>query len=90
MQLAISKEGIIAGTLQNTATDGADEVEGMIDRESGRAAWARVGDDWPIMETGIANLTEDDAPALLHFEDGQSQQWLMVRLEEPEQQSDSL
>ena len=36
------------------------------------------------METGIANLTQDDAPALLHFDDGQTQQWLLVRLEEEE------
>jgi hypothetical protein len=35
------------------------------------------------METGIANLTEDSAPALIHFADGQTQQWLMVRLNEP-------
>jgi hypothetical protein len=35
------------------------------------------------METGIYNLTKDDAPALLHFSDGQTQQWLMVRLDEP-------
>jgi hypothetical protein len=36
------------------------------------------------METGIANLTKDTAPVLVHFEDGQTQQWLLVRLEEPE------
>lgn len=87
LQLAISKESIIAGTLQNKATDNASEVEGMIDQQSQRAAFGRVGDDWPIMETGVANLTEDDAPALLHFEDGQTQQWLLIRIEEPEQQS---
>jgi hypothetical protein len=84
MQLAISKEGIIAGTLQNTATGNATEVEGTIDEKSQRAAWGVVGKDWPIMETGIFNLTDDDATALLHFEDGQTQQWLMVRLEEPQ------
>jgi hypothetical protein len=84
LQLAISKEGIIAGTIQNTATDNSTEVEGMIDKKSQRAAWGAVGKDWPIMETGIYNLSQDDAPALLHFADGQTQQWLMVRLEEPE------
>ena len=40
-----------------------------------------------ILETGISNLTKDTAPALVHFEDGQTQQWLLVRLEEPEGQS---
>ena len=27
---------------------------------------------------------ENTAPALVHFDDGQTQQWLMVRLEDPE------
>ncbi len=83
LQLAISKEGIIAGSFQNTATDKTSEVEGTIDVESQRAAFGMVGQDWPIMETGIYNLTQDDASALLHFADGQTQKWLMVRLEEP-------
>jgi len=84
LQLAISKDGIIAGSFQNKATDNAFEVEGTIDKESQRAAWGPVGKSWPIMETGIQNLTEEECPALLHFEDGSTQQWLMVRLEEPE------
>ena len=83
MQLAISKDGIIAGTFQNTATDKSLEVEGTIDRDSQRAAWGPVGESWPIMETGIYNLTENEASALLHFGDGQTQQWSMVRLDEP-------
>lgn len=84
LQLAISKEGIIAGTFQNTATENSFEVEGTIDKESQRAAWGPVGEQWPIMETGIYNLTENEAGALIHFEDGQTQQWTMVRMDEPE------
>ena len=84
LQLAVSKEGVIAGSFQNTATDNAFEVEGTIDQESQRAAWGPVGESWPVMETGIYNLTENEASALLHFEDGQTQQWSMVRLDEPE------
>jgi hypothetical protein len=36
------------------------------------------------METGISNLTKDESPALIHFAEGQTQQWLMIRLEDPE------
>ena len=36
------------------------------------------------METGIYNLTENEAGALLHFEDGQTQEWTMIRLDEPD------
>jgi hypothetical protein len=84
LQLAVSKEGIIAGTLQDTATDSVQSIEGMVDKKTQRAAWTVVDKSRPIMETGINNLTEDSAPALVHFADGQTQQWLLVRLEEPE------
>ena len=83
LQLAISKEGIINGTLNNSATNKTQAIEGMADKASQRAAWTVAGQSRPIMETGIANLTEDTAPALVHFADGQTQQWLMVRLDEP-------
>ena len=83
LQLAISKEGIISGTLNNSATEQTQTIEGMADKTSQRCAWTVAGKSRPIMETGISNLTEDTAPALVHFEDGQTQQWLMVRLEEP-------
>ena len=35
------------------------------------------------METGISNLTQDQTEALVHFGKEKSQQWLMVRLEQP-------
>jgi len=84
LQLAISKEGIIGGTVHNTQTEETSPVEGMVDQKTQRAAWVVSGKTSPIMETGIVNLTKDEAPALLHFADGQTQQWLMVRLEEPQ------
>ena len=86
MQLAISKEGVIAGTFKNMETDQVQTLEGMADKKSQRVAWSVKGQKRPIMETGIGNLTQDSSPALIHFADGQTQQWLMVRLPEPKQQ----
>jgi hypothetical protein len=86
MQLAISKEGVIAGTFQNMETGQAQKLEGMADKKSQRVAWGISGQQRPILETGIANLTQDSSPALIHFADGQTQQWLLVRLPEPKQQ----
>jgi hypothetical protein len=83
LQLTVSKQGIIAGTIQNTATGKVQSIEGMVDKDSQRAAWTVVGKTRPLMETGISNLTQDTAPALIHFEDGTTQQWLMVRLDKP-------
>jgi hypothetical protein len=85
LQLTVNKEGIIAGTVTNTeAPDNVQAIEGMVDKKTQRSAWVIQGKSSPIMETGIANLTKDEAPVLLHFADGQTQQWLLIRLEEPE------
>lgn len=85
MQLVISKQGVIQGTLNNTATGDVQNLEGMVDAKSQRAAWCVTGKQRPIIECGLSNLTQDSAPALIHFADGQDQQWLLVRLEEPVQ-----
>jgi hypothetical protein len=84
LQLAVSKQGVINGTFQNTATGSVQAVEGMVDRETQRAAWTAVGKSRPLMETGIGNLAQDTTPALVHFPDGTTQQWLLVRMENPE------
>lgn len=84
LQLAVSKQGIISGTYQDTSTDKALPIEGMVDKQTQRAAWTVEGQTRPLMETGIVNLTEDSAPALVHFADGSTQQWLLVRLDKPE------
>lgn len=84
LQLAVSKEGIISGLLNNTTTNSTQTIEGMVDNKSQRCAWNVVGKSRPIMETGIFNLTSDTAPALVHFADGETQQWLMVRMDEPQ------
>jgi hypothetical protein len=83
LQLAVSKTGVIAGTLQNTASGTTKNVEGMVDKETQRAAWVEVGQTRPIMETGIGNLTQDTATVLVHYADGTTQQWLLVRMDGP-------
>ena len=45
-----------------------------------------AGKQFPVMETGIYNLTQDTAAALIHFADGQTQQCLLVRLDRSRQQ----
>jgi len=83
LQLAISKEGLIGGTFQNTLSEDSFEIEGTVDKESQRAAWGPIGKQWPIMETGLYNLTENEAGALVHFDNGQTQQWTMTRIDDP-------
>ena len=84
LQLCSSKEGIIAGTYQNKSTGQTESIEGMVDQKSQRAAWTIVDKNTPIVETGITNLTQNETRVLMHFADGQTQQWLMVHVENPD------
>ncbi len=86
IQLAVSKEGVISGTLYNTQTDQADTIQGRVDPNTQRVAF-RIGESEDIVaETGIYNLTQDDAPLLVHFGTERVENWLLVRLENPEDQ----
>lgn len=89
LQLAVSKQGVLSGTLQNTLTDSAQSIEGMVDKQTQRAAWTPAGKTSPIMETGISNLTQDTTPVLVHFADESTQQWLLVRLDQPKEETNS-
>ncbi len=81
LQLAMNKKGVLSGTYYNTATNTERPVSGMVDQKTQRAAWtfADGKNTDVIMETGLANLTEDQAPALVHFGNNKTEQWLMVR-----------
>ncbi len=84
MQLQISKDGTISGTYVNTAKDTSQTIQGSVDKESQRAAWT-VGDNPnTVIETGLYNLTKDQAPALIHFGTEKTQEWLLARMEDPD------
>ena len=89
LQLAVSKEGFVAGTLFNESTESSRPVEGMVDKETQRAVWSPVDgkNAGVVMETGIYNLTQDQATALVHFSPDKTQTWVMVRLEEPAEEA---
>ncbi|RMG01626.1 MAG: hypothetical protein D6741_04970 [Planctomycetota bacterium] len=86
LQLAVTKNGIVAGTFYNESTGTTHPVEGMVDEKTQRAVWRAADGSNPdlIMETGIYNLTQDQAPVLVHFGPERTQEILLVRLEESE------
>ena len=86
VQLAVSREGIITGMIYNDATGSERPLEGTIDKETQRAAWTFADgvDTDIVMETGIYNLTRNEAEVLVHFGVDSSQAWTLSRLEESE------
>ncbi len=88
MQLQIAQDGTIGGTYYNTVSESSQTLQGAVDKDSQRAAWT-VGDkSQTVVETGLYNLTKDEAPALLHFGTEKTQEWLLVRLEDPGEEQD--
>lgn len=87
IQLAVNKSGIVSGTLYNEATDEAQTVLGQVDKETQRVA-LRVGESEDIVvETGLYNLTQNEAPIMVHFGPDRVESWLLVRLEALEDQA---
>lgn len=83
IQLAINRNGEIAGVLYNATTDTAQDLTGMVDSTSQKAYWSLDNrTDSPIASTGIYNLTEDQTPVNVHFSDGTDQTWTLVRLQQ--------
>jgi hypothetical protein len=85
VQLAVTKDGRIGGTVLNQVTGVSFDVAGTVDRESQRAAWTYVDENGQkiAMETSIFNLTQPESTALLHSGPEDMQVVELVRLEEP-------
>jgi hypothetical protein len=82
-QLAVNKDGVIRGNYYNALGDTTLPVYGSVDKKTQRAAWT-VGDKKePIYEAGFANLTKSETTMLVHFGKDKSQQWNLIRIEEP-------
>ncbi|MFT3880956.1 MAG: hypothetical protein QM703_14995 [Gemmatales bacterium] len=84
VQLAVNKQGIISGTMFNYETEQTQAIQGKVDKDTQRVAF-RIGDkDNVVAETGLYNLTQDEAPLLVHFGPVKQESFLLVRLESEE------
>lgn len=88
LQLAVNRDGVLTGTYMNRSNGHVHPVSGMVDERTQRAAWAFADGQHRdvVFETGIYNLTRDEASMMVHF--GPSAEdteiWQLVRLEQPE------
>jgi hypothetical protein len=75
--------GIIRGNYTDTSKNESLLVHGSVDKKTQRVAFT-VGDDKSrVLETGLYNLTKPDAPALIHFGNDRTEQWLLVGVQKP-------
>jgi hypothetical protein len=86
MQLAVSKDGILSGTLLNQQTGQARPLQGMVEQATQKAAWtfADSPTDALVVETSLYNLTAPECTALAHLDAVNTEVWQLVRLQQPQ------
>jgi hypothetical protein len=80
ISLAISKEGAVTGAYVNVQNMEPIEIRGAIDQKSQRIAWKFVGKDFPVMETGLYNLTRKESALLVHLSSSKSEIRVIVQV----------
>lgn len=87
IQLAVDKSSQVRGNYTDKTTNKTQPVQGAIDKKTQRVAWT-IGDNKDtVIEAGLYNLTKDEATALVHEGKDKTEQWLLVRLKQPDQSS---
>lgn len=84
-QLAVNQQGIIRGNYYDALMDSSTPVKGSVDKKTQRACWYIGDKKTTVFDTGIANLTKDKTPVLVHSGKDSTQQWLLIRLKKPDQ-----
>jgi hypothetical protein len=88
LQLAVNRDGVLTGTYLNRSNGHVHPVSGMVDERTQRAAWAFADGHHQdvVFETGIYNLTRDEASMMVHFGPAAeaTEVWQLVRLDQPE------
>jgi hypothetical protein len=85
VQLAVTPDGVIGGTIFNQLTGATYPIQGMVDQTTQRAAWTYTDDFGAqiVMESSIFNLTQPAATGLIHYGPDNIQVMELVRLEDP-------
>jgi hypothetical protein len=83
IQLAVNKQGVIRGNYTDIANEKNQLVQGSVDKQTQRVAFTVGDNNTNFVETGLYNLTKDEAPCLIHFGSERTEQWLLVRLQNP-------
>jgi hypothetical protein len=84
VQLAINRDGAVRGNYQDLLTDQVTPIVGAVDKTTQRVSMKLQGNDQLVVETGLYNLTNDEAPVLVHFGADRQEGRLFIRLKQPE------
>lgn len=88
IQLAVDKAGVLRGNYTDTVSGQTQVIHGSVDKQTQKVAFTVGDNSQNVIETGLYNLTKDEAPVLIHLGSDKTEQWLLVRLQQPESAPD--
>ncbi len=83
-QLTATKDGLITGAYSNALTGESAPVTGSIDKETQRVAFHTGEKGETVIECNMNGLTKEQTGAFVHFGTGQTQEWLLVKMPNPD------
>ena len=82
LSIAISKDGAVSGAYVNVNDDKPVQIKGAVDKASQRIAWKFIDQDWPVMETGLYNLTKKESTLDVYFSRSKKEPRVIAQIEE--------
>ena len=82
-QLAVNKDGILRGNYYDGVMNTTTPVYGSVNKKTQRVAWTIGKKNDRVFDAGLWNLTQSQAPVLVHFGKDRTQQMLLVRVQQP-------
>jgi hypothetical protein len=79
LQLALGKDGVLRGTYLDLLGNADHPIRGSIDKATQQAAWTFGPHGTVTFQTALAVLTEPSGPVSVHYENGQTRQWVLAR-----------
>ena len=79
LQLAVSKDGIVRGTYYDLLSDTDQPIRGSVDKQTQLVAWNVGAGGQATFQTALAVLTEPSGPVSVHYQNGQTRQWVLAR-----------
>ncbi len=84
IQLSVNKQGQINGSYYDLVSDNGTPVGGQLDVDKQKAAWTVGETSKNVFATSVDTLTGDSGPVTLHLSNGDTQDWNLIRLKQPE------
>ncbi|HXY34766.1 MAG TPA: hypothetical protein VEI07_11100, partial [Planctomycetaceae bacterium] len=84
-QLAVDKQGVIRGNAFAEGSTTAQPIQGAVQKKTQRVCWTVGTNTTTVYDTGLDNLTKNEASILVHTGPKFTQQQLLVRMNKPTQ-----